>query len=257
MPGRAAATAGVGVPAEVVPAPHHARIRTYKPRRGRVTPRQSAALAIDDGLRIDWPQEPVDLARWFGGRPVVLEIGFGTGAATVALAQREPQTGILAVDVHTPGVGDLLWRIRAAGLGNVRVIEADALDVLREGIPDGSLSGVRTYFPDPWPKARHHKRRLVTAANAALLAARTIPSGTWSLATDSIPYADQVMEVLDASDQWRGGPIDRPAWRPVTRYEQQALDAGRPVIDLAYVRVDSLERDPLETDPIAGTQPAS
>ncbi|MBU6244993.1 MAG: tRNA (guanine(46)-N(7))-methyltransferase TrmB [Actinomycetales bacterium] len=225
------------MPAEALPGRPRARIRTYKPRRGRVTPRQATALAVDDGLLLDWPQERIDLAGCFGGRPVILEIGFGTGAATVALAQQAPDAGILAVDVHTPGVGDLLWRIRDAGLGNVRVIEADALDVLHEGIPDAALSQVRTYFPDPWPKARHHKRRLVTAANAALVAARTVEAGMWYLATDSAAYADHASGILDGSDQWDGGQIDRPAWRPITRYEQQALDAGRPVIDLAYVRV--------------------
>lgn len=228
---------------EALPARPWAAIRTYKPRRGRVTPRQAAALDVDDGLLLDWPRQTLALADCFGARPVVLEIGFGTGAATVALAQQAPGTGVLAVDIHTPGVGDLLWRIREAGLVNVRVIEADALVLLREAIPDASLSGVRTYFPDPWPKARHHKRRLVTPANAALLAARTIPSATWHLATDSAEYAKHARSVLDASGQWQGGPIERPAWRPVTRYEQRALDAGRQVIDLAYVRLGALADD--------------
>lgn len=228
--------AGTVEPAVTAPE-HFAGIRTYKPRRGRVTPRQAAALGIDDGLLIPTPTKPLDLAGLFAGRPVVCEIGFGTGAPTVALAQREPDTGILAIDVHTPGVGDLLWRLRAAAVDHVRVIEADALHVLRTAIGPGALAGVRSYFPDPWPKARHHKRRLVNPAHASLIADRVVLGGSWHLATDWSAYADHAMSVLDADPSWSGGPIERPAWRPVTRYEQLALDQGRAVIDLWYTRM--------------------
>ena len=212
-------------------------IRTYKPRRGRVTPRQAAALGIDDGLLLPTPSQALDLTTVFGSRPVICEIGFGTGAPTVALAQQDPATGILAIDVHTPGIGDLLWRLRAAGLHHVRVIEADALHVLRTAITPGSLAGIRTYFPDPWPKARHHKRRLVSATNASLMASRVASGGSWHLATDWTDYAEHAMEVLDADPAWIGGPIRRPEWRPVTRYEQLALDQGREVTDLWYTKM--------------------
>lgn len=210
-------------------------IRTYKPRRGRVTPRQAAALAIDDGLLLP-SEQPIDLQRCFGGRPVVLEIGFGTGAATAQMAAADPQTGILAVDVHTPGIGDLLHRIRSMSLDNVRVIEGDALQVLELCLPELALSGVRTYFPDPWPKARHHKRRLVTPSHATLIASRTRVGGRWQLATDWSPYAEAMVETLDAHPMWQGGIVPRPMNRPVTRFEQTGLDHGRAVTDLEYVR---------------------
>ena len=223
-------------PATERPVEDSAGIRTYKPRRGRVTPRQAAALAVPDGLLLAEPTQPLDLASAFAGRPVVYEIGFGTGAATVELAQADPDTGILAIDVHTPGIGDLLWRIRQAGLANVRVIEADALRVLRTSIGPSALAGVRTYFPDPWPKARHHKRRLVNAENARLIADRTASGGAWHLATDWLAYAEQAIAVLDAEPAWTGGVIERPSWRPVTRYERLALDQGREIIDLWYTK---------------------
>jgi len=214
-------------------------IRTYKPRRGRVTPRQAAALAISDNLLVPTPTRALDLVALFGGRPVICEIGFGTGSATVQAAQLAPDTGILAIDVHTPGIGDLLWRVRQAGLSNIRVIEADALEVLRKAIAPGSLAGVRTYFPDPWPKARHHKRRLVNPANSRLIADRTMAAGTWHLATDWGQYAEQVIDVLAAEPAWSGGPIERPDWRPVTRYERSAVDQGRQVVDLWYTRTNA------------------
>ena len=212
-------------------------IRTYKPRRGRVTPRQAAALAVDDGLRLPVDGRLLDLRSLFDARPVIVEIGFGTGSSTAAMAQADPQSGILAIDVHTPGIGDLLHRIRAEGLGNVRVMEGDALEILRTMIPEGALAGVRTYFPDPWPKARHHKRRIVTPAHATLIASRCMIGATWDLATDWAPYAEWMIEILDAHPMWRGGVVERPAWRPVTRYESTALTQGRSIIDLRYVRV--------------------
>jgi tRNA (guanine-N7-)-methyltransferase len=216
--------------------PAHQSIRTYKPRRGRVTPRQEAALAVGDDLLLAPSGAPLDLDREFDGRPVVVEIGFGTGAATVEMAARDPGTGILAIDVHTPGIGDLLYRARQAGLRNVRVIESDALVILHRRIPDQSIAGVRTFFPDPWPKARHHKRRLVQEQHAGLIAGKVRPGGFWHLATDWGEYAVQMIEVLGAGDAWVGGVVDRPAWRPVTRYEQAAIDQGRTIADLWFER---------------------
>lgn len=211
-------------------------VRTYKPRRGRVTPRQAAALAVHDGLQLAIDGQVLDLDRLFGGRPVVLEIGFGTGASTAAMAAAEPDVGVIAIDVHTPGIGDLLHRIRCLGLGNVRVIEGDALTVLREMVADGSLAGVRTFFPDPWPKARHHKRRIVTTDHATLIGSRCRIGAFWDLATDWPPYAEQMGEVLGAHPMWRGGPVERPD-RPITRYEATAIAQGRSIVDLRYSRV--------------------
>ena len=158
-------------------------------------------------------------------------------AATAAMAQTDPGTGILAIDVHTPGIGDLLHRIRSEQLANVRVMEGDALEVLRTMIPEGALAGVRTYFPDPWPKARHHKRRIVTPEHATLIGSRCGIGATWDLATDWAPYAEWMVDVLDAHPMWAGGVVDRPDWRPVTRYESTALHQGRAITDLRYVRV--------------------
>ena len=214
-------------------------IRTYKPRRGRVTPRQARALEHADGLLIAMQDAPLDLDREFDGRPVVMEIGFGTGGATAEMAAADPGTGILAIDVHTPGIGDLLHRVRELRLENVRVIEGDALVVLETMIAPAGLAGVRTYFPDPWPKARHHKRRIVNAQNATLLADRVRLAGTWDLATDWQPYAESMLDVLDHHPNWAGGMVQRPSWRPVTRFEQTALDQGRGITDLRYTRVES------------------
>ena len=211
-------------------------IRTYIPRRGRVSKRQAAAIAETDGLLLPAGDEVLDLGEIFGGLPVVLEIGFGTGSATVAMAAADLELGILAVDVHTPGLGDLLYRARESHLTNIRAIAGDGLVVAEQMLPELSLAGIRTFFPDPWPKARHHKRRLVTPLNAALLASRTKAGGFWHLATDWQPYADQMQEVFASSTQWLGGVIPRPHDRPVTRYEATAIHERRDITDLWYVR---------------------
>jgi len=215
----------------------HAHIRTFKPRRGRVTQKQNAALTNLSGPVLTVSDDVLDFASiWPGIDDVVIEIGFGTGTATVLMAMAQRDTGLLAIDVHTPGVGELLHRIDEEQLTQVRVIEGDAIVVLKQMIPAGALAGVRTYFPDPWPKARHHKRRIVQPEYAALLATLVRPGGFWHLATDIVDYAEQMLEVLDASPEWTGGVIERPEWRPVTKYESIALEAGRPITDLMYTR---------------------
>ncbi len=201
-------------------------IHTYKARR-RVTPGQAQALErllprYDTGVP-------------FGrDAPLVLEIGSGMGEATVAMAAADPDRDVLAVEVHTPGIGALLRRVDELGLSNVRVTEADGLDVLRAQ-RTGSLDEVRVFFPDPWPKARHHKRRLVTTAFCGLVAERLRPGGRLHLATDWASYADQVREVLTAHPLLDLVGSDRGD-RPVTRFERQGLAAGRPAHDLVAVR---------------------
>jgi len=209
-------------------------IRTYKPRRSRITQRQLLALS-----EVRWRLEPgdqeIDLASvWGADVPVILEIGFGTGAATAQMAAAEPRSGILALDIHTPGVGNLLDLIAGTGITNVRVMEADALTVLKRMIPVGALAGVRSYFPDPWPKARHHKRRIIQRPVLELVASRMRPGGCWHVATDWDAYVVAIEETFAAQPGWTGGRIERPAWRPVTHYEERALREGRAITDLMF-----------------------
>nr|WP_246141322.1 tRNA (guanosine(46)-N7)-methyltransferase TrmB [Micromonospora olivasterospora] len=191
-------------------------------------------LTIDDGLAA-----PVELASLFGRRaPVVLEIGSGMGDATAAMAADDPDRDYLAVEVHTPGIGNLLDLVERRGLHNVRVARGDALDLVR-ALPEDSLDAVHVFFPDPWPKARHHKRRIIQPAHVALLRSRLAPGGTLHCATDWAEYAESMRETLTADPRLtdpHGGYAPRPAHRPVTRFERRARTAGRPVFDLVHVR---------------------
>jgi tRNA (guanine-N7-)-methyltransferase len=210
-------------------------VPTTKHRRGRRTPRQQRALAQPGGEYVALADLPSDSAVR-GTDPLILDIGFGSGEAVVALAEADPGTTILAVDTHTPGIGDLLASISERGLSNIRVVEADVRVVL-DTIPAGRLNGVRTYFPDPWPKKRHHRRRLITSSFAEALAACVAKGGFWHIATDWSEYADAIEDVVGSSTQWRGGPIPRPEWRPQTRYERRGVAAGRSPIDLWFERL--------------------
>ncbi len=209
-------------------------IRTYKPRRGRVTERQTRGLALGSAYLLEATVPLVQ--QWQPDGDLVLEIGFGTGDSVVMMALTDPQTSILAIDIHTPGIGDLLARIVELDLTHVRVISGDALDVLEVGVAEDALAGVRLFFPDPWPKVRHHKRRLVSPGNVTLIASRVRPGGFWHVATDWLPYATWMRDLLDESPLWTGGEITRPDWRPITRYERIALAEGRAVTDLLYTR---------------------
>ncbi len=225
-------------PGTVLPPP----VRSFHPRRGRLTPTQRDALErLWPRYGIDVDCRPLDLAARFGpGVPVVLEIGPGMGEATAALAAAQPQVGVLAVDVHTPGLGQLLHYVERDRLPNVRVARGDAVEVLRDMLGPGSLSGVRVFFPDPWPKTRHHKRRLVQPGFAALVAGRLAAGGFVHCATDWPPYAAQMLAVLSAQPLLRNdhpGPAPRPPDRPLTRYERVGLAQGRPVTDLCFTRL--------------------
>lgn len=221
------------------------RIRSFQPRRSRVTAGQADALQrlwAKWGLDIDG--RGVDLAELFGagGRPVVLEIGFGMGEATARMAAADPGTDILAVDVHTPGQGNLLSLADRNALTNVRVANGDAIILLREMLPADSLDGLRVYFPDPWPKKRHHKRRLIQPEFLDLAATRLKPGALVHCATDWEPYAEQMLEVLTAHPDFEntradGGFAPRPDFRPLTRFEGQGLDKGHVVNDLLFRRV--------------------
>ncbi len=176
--------------------------------------------------------------------PVVLEVGPGMGDATAAMAADDPGTGIVAVDVHTPGIGALLVRVEALGLSNVRVCVGDAVDLMDRLAPQ-SLTGVRAYFPDPWPKSRHHKRRLVQPAFVRRAAELLVPGGALHLATDMFDYAEQMLDVCRAERLLEPEDAvlrDRPPWRPVTKFEARGIAEGRPSRDLIVRR--RMERAP-------------
>lgn len=218
-------------------------VRSFVLRGGRLTDGQQRAL---DELWPRWGIEPgggeLDFAATFGNAgPVILEIGFGNGDATWRMAEAEPQHNFLAVEVHRPGVGRLLLSLEQRGIGNVRVVCADAVEVLREHVPPESLGGVRIYFPDPWPKQRHHKRRILQPAFVDLLAARMRSGAILHLATDWAPYAEHMLEVLRGSGRFEnlspaGGSCPRPEWRPRTKYERRGERLGHPVSDLVFRR---------------------
>ena len=216
----------------------HEPVQTFRLRRGRVTSGQSAAL---DRLWPRWGLDvdgaPLDLAALFGpGVPVVLDVGSGMGEATAAAAALDPARGVLAVDVHTPGHGNLLRLVEAGELDNVRVADGDARLLLAAMLAPGSLAEVRVWFPDPWPKSRHAKRRLLSAEFVALAASRLRVGGLLHVATDWAPYAAQVAAVVASSPDLLVVGRERPASRPVTRFEQQGRDAGRPAHDLLAER---------------------
>ena len=214
-------------------------IRSYVLRQGRTTPAQTRALeslypkyGLPFGGRID------------SSKPLVLEIGSGMGETTVEIASAHPEIDFVAVEVHGPGVGSLLNAIEKKGLTNLRVIRHDAVEVLEHMVADGSLAAIHLFFPDPWPKKRHHKRRLVQPEFVALLVAKLRPGGLLHLATDWQDYAEHMWDVLDAEPRFLNeagsrGWFDRPAWRPQTHFEARGLRLGHGVWDLLYRRVSS------------------
>ena len=217
-------------------APPHPPVRTYRRRAGRVTVTQRAALDTwwsTYGLPVDG--RALDPAAAFGrSAPLVLEIGFGMGEATASMAADQPSYDVLAVDVHTPGQGQLLALLDANGLTNVRVMDGDATVVLREMLTTASLTAVRVFFPDPWPKASHVKRRLVDLAFAELVADRLVDGGLLHVATAVPAYAEQVRGVLARAPGLE--PVDAPP-RPTTRFERRAVAADRTALDLAARRL--------------------
>jgi tRNA (guanine-N7-)-methyltransferase len=199
----------------------------------------------------EMPAGQVDLAEWFGRKaPTVLEIGSGMGDATAQLALANPDVDHLAAEVYPAGLGQLMLWVERYGLDNVRLLHGDALDFLRDHLAPESLAGVRIYFPDPWPKKRHHKRRLITAPFVSLVASRLQPGGTLHLATDWADYADQMLAVCTAepslANQYaadRGGWVGkesgfspRPEWRPITKFESRAQADGRVCRDLLFTK---------------------
>jgi tRNA (guanine-N7-)-methyltransferase len=215
---------------------------SYSRRGGRFTPHQQRAW---DAHHDDWviPEAAVDepgfgLVDWFGREaPLIVEIGSGVGEATGILAASRPECDVLALEVWRPGVAASLAEVAAAGATNVRFCSVDAVWTLEHLLGPGDLAELWTFFPDPWPKTRHHKRRIVDAPFAALVATRLVPGGCWRLATDWADYAAQMQSVLDAEPALAGGVVSRWDERPVTKFERKGLEAGRPITDLCYARV--------------------
>jgi tRNA (guanine-N7-)-methyltransferase len=216
-------------------------VLTYSRRGSRFTPRQQQAW---DAHANRWwiPDEAVDepgfsWSSWFGREaPLIVEIGSGVGEATAALAAARPEYDVLAFEVWRPGVADGLGRVAEAGATNVRFCSVDAVWSMENLIAPEALAELWTFFPDPWHKKRHHKRRLVTPTFARLVATRLVPGGWWRLATDWADYAEQMVEVLDAEPALHGGVVPRWEERPVTKFERKGIAAGRSITDLAYAR---------------------
>ncbi len=234
-------TAGTGKPFTATAG--RREIRSFVLREGRLTPSQQRAM-VDLWPRygLDYTAQPLDLDAAFGRvAPRVLEIGFGNGNALLHTAAADPARDYLGVEVHMPGVGRALAGIDKAGLANVRVMRHDAIEVLRHAIAPDTLDEVHLWFPDPWHKKRHHKRRLVNPDNAALIASGLRVGGLLHLATDWEPYAQWMWDVLDAQPMLRNragprGAVPTPPWRPPTRFEQRGVGLGHAVHDLLYER---------------------
>jgi tRNA (guanine-N7-)-methyltransferase len=216
-------------------------IRSFVLRTGRTTVGQQRALdTLGPQYLVPYTPQPLDLAALFGrAAPTILEIGFGMGEATAHIAGLLPEKNFLCCEVHTPGVGALLKRVGDLGLTNIRIVQHDAVEVLEHMLPDASLAGVHIFFPDPWHKARHNKRRLVQPPFVEKLLPRLQPGGYIHCATDWEPYAQQMLEVLSAQpalENTAEGFAPRPDYRPLTKFENRGLRLGHGVWDVVFVK---------------------
>ncbi len=228
-------------------------IRSFSGRRGHFTAGQRLACeTLRERWCLPYRKEAVDATAVFGrDAPLVVEIGFGMGETTARIAAADPARDFLGIEVYPAGVGSLLARIEAAGLRNLRIVQHDAVEVIRDMIAPGTLAGVHVWFPDPWPKKRHHKRRLIQPPFVALLASRLAPGGYLHCATDWDPYAMQMLDVLSHEPLLANGVSEttvgetavqcrgfapRPAWRPLTKFESRGLGLGHAVRDLLFLR---------------------
>jgi tRNA (guanine-N7-)-methyltransferase len=217
-------------------------IRSYVLRQGRYSPaQQRAAAELMPRYGVPYRAAALDFTQLFGREaPVVAEIGFGMGETTARIAADNPGNDYLAIEVHSPGVGSLLKQIGAGALGNVRIVQHDAVEVLRDMVPPGSLAAIHVFFPDPWPKKRHHKRRLLQGEFVELAASRLARGGRLHVATDWQEYAEHVLEVLSANASLRNtaeGFAPRPAYRPETKFERRGVKLGHGVWDLLFTRM--------------------
>jgi tRNA (guanine-N7-)-methyltransferase len=217
------------------PGDHRRKVRSYVQREGRMTTAQRRALeTLLPRFGAPPGPGPLDLDALFGRRaPRVLEIGFGDGESLAAVAAANPGSDYLGIEVHRPGIGHLLLRLDKDAIGNVRVICDDAVEVLENRISDEALAGINIFFPDPWPKKRHHKRRLIQPGFAGLLARKLAPGGRLHLATDWAHYAAQMQETLAACPGFEPAP---PAARPGTRFEARGRRLGHEIRDFVFIR---------------------
>ena len=225
-------------------------IRSFVLRQGRMTPAQQTALGTLWGkYGIEADTIPLDLDALFGrSAPRILEVGFGMGGSLAEMAAAHPEQDYLGIEVHRPGVGNLLKLIAAHPLNNVRVISADAIEVLDRQIADACLDGVYLFFPDPWHKRRHHKRRIVQPSFVTRIAQKLKPGGCFHLATDWEEYAEQMLRVLSAAPEFvnTAGPGEyahRPAYRPLTKFERRGHGLGHRVCDLLFTRLPATNQD--------------
>lgn len=253
----AASSASAPAAESTTPSPHTTDAPAHQHRR--VTSFRSRRSALSTGQQSTWdrrwpelgkvarsdhgePATLIDTAAWFGRTaPVVLEIGSGTGISTLAMAHEEPHLDVIAVEVYRKGLAQLLGGVDRAGLTNVRFVRGDGVDVLEHMIAPGTLTGVRVFFPDPWPKARHHKRRLLQAETVALISSRLKPGGILHAATDHADYAVQIAEVGDAEPTLKriSAEVDLPisVQRPTTKYEARGMRMGSPITELIWRRL--------------------
>jgi tRNA (guanine-N7-)-methyltransferase len=212
-------------------------VRSYSIRGSRITVAQrQAKTALQMVHGIEFKQEIIDLKAIFPkANKVIMEIGFGMGEATAIIAKNHPDNAYIAVDVHPPGIGKLLSRIDEDKLSNVKVIEDDVHVVLQHMFADHCLDGIHLFFPDPWPKKKHNKRRIVNDGFLKLIHPKLKKGGFIHIATDWVPYAISIQEVFSHSDLFAGGVIPKPEWRPVTRFEDQGIDKDHAVNDMYYV----------------------
>ena len=232
------ATRAMGTPEGVA---HPRTIRSFVLRAGRTTTGQAKAFeTLGPRFLQPYTGAPLDLAQAFGrDAPTILEIGFGMGEATAHIAGLMPEKNFLCCEVHEPGVGALLKRIGEQGLTNIRIVQHDAVEVVDHMLMPGALAGIHIFFPDPWHKLRHHKRRLIQPPLVAKLATRLAPGGYLHCATDWEPYAQQMLQVLSAEPQLLNsaeGYAPRPAYRPLTKFENRGLRLGHGVWDLVFRR---------------------
>ena len=230
------------MPAEASGLPRRT-VRSFVVRAGRMTVAQERAWTeLWPRYGIETSDQPIDFTAVFGRTaPLTLEIGFGNGESLLALAAAHPERDYVGIEVHRPGIGHLLLRAEELRLANVRAICRDAVEVLQQCVAPGSLAEVLLYFPDPWPKKRHHKRRIVQPAFLALVASRLLPGGVLRMATDWQPYAEHMLETASACAGLRnespdGGYVPRPESRPVTKFERRGHRLGHGTWDLAFIR---------------------